>query len=988
MSSTTPTIPGLFDGPDDILAPLNDEQHAAVTHGEGPLLIVAGAGTGKTQVITRRIAWLITTKRARPDEILALTFTEKAAAEMETRVDQLVPYGYVGATISTFHAFCDSLLRQHAVELGLTTQLRVDTPAEILVFLREHLFELGLNRYAPLGRPETHLRALLSVFDRARDEDVSPEDYLAFARSLAEDGAGDPEKSERAAAEAEKAHAYEVFQRLLHEHGRIDFGSQISLALRLLRERAYLRREYQDRFRYILVDEFQDTNHVQFELLKLLAGKRGNVTVVGDDDQSIYRFRGAKVENLLAFQEAFPGATVTVLRRNYRSGQVILDVAHRLIRYNNPHRLEDQLGYEKALIADRDVEATVDHVHLRTASDEADHIARDVAAAIANGASPRDFAILARTHAGLDPMAQALRVNGIPFRRVGMRGLYTRPEVQLCLNVLRSVADPNDDTAVHQVLADPFFGADAQDVARLGAAARRSNRPVLKLAEQAVAEPVAKSEGKDIAPQSREAFQRVLELFGRLTAEAAHRPTKEVLYVFVTESGLLEQLSNTESLDAEEQVQNLGKLLSIADRVSPLLRTDRVDHFIRHLDLLIEMGDDPSAAEVEFDENAVHLLTVHNAKGLEFPVVYLVQLVEGRFPGYKRGDALPFPNELRSGEDDTRDAHYREERRLFYVGLTRARDRVVLTHADDYGGMRRSKPSRFVTEALNLITPPESPGPSSALETIGRHAPPAHSSPAELEPLPPDAPLRVSHNQISTYAECPLRYRYAFVLNVPPGPDPARMYGIAMHHALRVYHQARIRGLPITGDEVLSVFEHAWSSEGFLSREHEDMRLDEGRSALQRFMEQQDKVKPPLAVEREFRFKLDATTITGRWDRIDERKEGIVLVDYKTADVDGPDDATKRARDDARDGQLGLYALAYKEMHGVVPSAVELYFVQSEIVGTARVKPEHLSRAAERVHTAADGIRRRVFPARPSGQRCGTCAFARVCPSSVTRGGS
>jgi DNA helicase-2/ATP-dependent DNA helicase PcrA len=209
-----------------------------------------------------------------------------------------------------------------------------------------------------------------------------------------------------------------------------------------------------------------------------------------------------------------------------------------------------------------------------------------------------------------------------------------------------------------------------------------------------------------------------------------------------------------------------------------------------------------------------------------------------------------------------------------------------------------------------------------------------------------------------------------------------------MHHAVRVYHQSRIRGLPITTEEVLSVFEQAWSSEGFLSREHEDLRMAEGRKVVKRFVEQQESTKQPLAVEREFRFKLGATTVSGRWDRIDERDGGIVLVDYKTADVEGSDEAMKRARDDARNGQLGLYALAYKEMHDVIPAAVELHFLQSEQVGSAAVKADHLSRAVERVHEAAQGIRGREFPARPSGLKCGTCAFARVCPSSVTRGGS
>ncbi len=332
---------------------LHPEQRDAVTHGEGPLLIVAGAGTGKTQVITHRIAWLIAEKKARPEQVLALTFTDKAAAEMESRVDQLVPYGLVGATIATFNAFCDRLVREHAVELGLTSRLRVESQAEILVFLRERLFELGLERYLPLGQPDSHLRALTGLFDRARNEDVAPDRYRAFADQLAAAAGEDPERADRAADELEKARVYAKFEELLMGAGRIDFGSQIRLALRLLRERPHVRREIVDRWRWILVDEFQDTNHVQFEMVRLLAGERRNLTVVGDDDQSIYRFRGARIENLLQFLDVYTDAKQVLLKRNHRSGQRILDDAHRLIRANNPWRLESQRGWDKRLLAQR-----------------------------------------------------------------------------------------------------------------------------------------------------------------------------------------------------------------------------------------------------------------------------------------------------------------------------------------------------------------------------------------------------------------------------------------------------------------------------------------------------------------------------------------------------------------------------------------------------------------------------------------------------------
>jgi len=481
---------------------LHPEQRDAVSHGTGPLLIVAGAGTGKTQVVTHRIAWLISRKLARPEQIVALTFTEKAAAEMESRVDQLVPYGLVGATIATFNAFCDRLIREHAVELGLTSRLRVESQAEILVFLRERLFELGLERYLPLGRPDTHLESLTALFDRARNEDVSPEQYAAFAAKLQAEAGDDPEKRDRAEAEVEKARAYARYESLLFRSGRVDFGSQIRLALRLLRERAHVRREVQDRWRWILVDEFQDTNHVQFELVRLLAGERRNLTVVGDDDQSIYRFRGAKIENILQFLDVYADAKQVLLKRNHRSGQRILDDAHRLIVFNDPARMEAQRGWDKRLVAQRVDRATgqpltgvVEHRAFASGRDECEWVADAIATALERGAARAgDFAVLARAHIHLDPFAVALQARGVRFRRVGMRGLYSRPEVLLCLNALRAVADP-DGGASHPVLGDPLFGADPVDLARIGSRAKRTNRGFLRIAR-------ASAEGREPAVES------------------------------------------------------------------------------------------------------------------------------------------------------------------------------------------------------------------------------------------------------------------------------------------------------------------------------------------------------------------------------------------------------------------------------------------------------------------------------------------------------
>jgi DNA helicase-2/ATP-dependent DNA helicase PcrA len=967
--------------PDPILADLTDAQRAAVTHGEGPLLILAGAGTGKTRVITRRIAYLIAARRARPEEILALTFTDRAAAEMEERVDLLVPYGYADVWISTFHAFGDRVLREQALHLGLRPDFRVLSQAEQLVFLRDHLFALPLRRLRPLGDPARHLEALQALFSRAKDEDVPPEEYLAYARQALADaeGRGDAAALSEAGKQEELAETYAACARLMAERSLLDFGDQVVLTLRLFREHPEVLRRYRERFRYLLVDEFQDTNYAQWALVRLLAEARRNVTVVGDDDQSIYKFRGAAASNLQAFRETFPEATPVVLTESYRSPQPILDAAYRLIQHNNPERLEVQAGVAKRLTAQKGGGSPPAYLPFDTLSAEADGVASRIAERVAAGTwRHRDVAILVRAHRDADPFLRALNMQGIPWRCSGNQGLYAREEVRLLVSFLRALADPGDGPSLFHLAASDLYRMPHEDLAVVGSRARRLRRPLGWVL--AHLEELPEASKIEVSPEGRAAAARLLKDLEQYRRIALERPTGQVLYLFLSESGWLQRLLGAASPAAEAEAQNLGRFFSLVQEASALLRLDRVAEFVPHLDALREAGDDPAAAEADADMDAVQVVSVHKAKGLEFPAVFLVNLVADRFPSRSRREPLPLPEALVKDRLPAGDPHLAEERRLFYVGMTRAMRELFLTAARDHGGGRPRKVSRFVLEALDLAKDEVRPYRVSAAEALLRHAPPAQVEEG-AGALLPEGPLRLSFYQVDDYRTCPLKYKFIHLLRVPVREHHAIAYGRALHEAISAFLRARAAGRAMAEAELLRAFDAAWTNEGFLSREHEELRRAAGEAALRRFLrDEAARDAAPARVELPFGVRLAGEWFEGRWDRIDERDGRVTIVDYKSSEVAEQREADRRARESL---QLKLYALAYGEAHGRLPDRVELRFVESGLAGAHAPDAAWAADALEAVRAAAAGLRARDFTARPGYLQCSTCPFRQICPSTA-----
>jgi DNA helicase II / ATP-dependent DNA helicase PcrA len=970
-----------------LLADLTARQRKAVTHGEGPLLIVAGAGTGKTTVITRRIAWLIAEKLARPSEILALTFTDRAALEMTERVDQLVPYGYTDSVISTFHAYGDRLLREHAIEAGLSDRATVLSRPEQIIFLREHLFELPLERLRPLGDPTRFLGALVTLISRARDEDLLPADYRAAVDRLAVRAAERPDDAalaEDLGLQRELAGLYDAYEQLMRANDRLDFGDQVSMALRLLRDHASILEEERAKFRYILVDEFQDTNHAQFELVKLLADG-GNLTVVGDDDQSIYRFRGAALSNILGFRAAYPRSASVVLVDNFRSRQPILDASHRLIKHNDPNRLEAREGLDKRLKARaaftrKGRAEPIELLTFATGSDEADGVAQRIAASIQGGRRAGDHAVLVRGNRDADPFLRSLNMLRVPWRFSGTAGLYQQPEVRLLISFLRAVNDADDSVSLYDLATSELFGLAAADVTL---ALNRASRRRMSLSA-ALREAVDRPEDAAFGRRAFEVVHRLLASIDQHRSMSSERSSGELLYHFISASGWLARLSAEARETGDARLANVARFFEIVRHQGSLLRDDRLPFLVAQLDTLIETGDDPSTADIGPDDgDAVQVLTYHKAKGLEFSLVYMVGLVEDRFPSRTRGDRLQLPDALLPEQGDAAEMHLAEERRLFHVGMTRAKEELTLSWAQDYGGRRARRMSQFVLEALDLppATPIEALRPSAA-EQLARHQLPARSPVAPSRPTLSDRPLSLSFGQVNDYLDCPAKYRFGHVIRIPTPPSHAMVYGRALHAAVQAFHRQQMAGRAMNLEELLVALDANWESIGFLTREHEEARHDAARTALTRFWnEQQADPARPSAIESDFAFQFGRDRVRGRYDRVDIEADGrVIITDYKSSDVRDPGTASRRARESL---QLSIYALAHEAQHGRLPDELSLHFLESGIVGRSEPSEKRLQKAQEKVAAAAAGIRAQQFDATPQPVKCGFCPFREICPDAA-----
>ncbi len=644
----------------DLLSSLNPEQRAAVQQTDGPLLILAGAGSGKTRVIAHRIAYLIEHGLSDPARVLAVTFTNKAADEMRARVERLLGVDCRSMWVSTFHSLCARLLRREAPHIGLSRDFVIYDSTDQLATIKQALRELNFDdsSFQP--------RLVLSRISHAKNRMEGPEVF---------DNAWNPR-------DQQTGRLYSLYLRMLREASALDFDDLLLKTVELFEKSEPVRQRYSDKFRYVMVDEYQDTNRPQYLLVQQLASRHRNLCVVGDPDQSIYKWRGADLRNILDFERDFPEATVVRLERNYRSTQVILDAASAVIAQNRHRR-------EKRLYTDRHGGVKLLYYRAGDDLDEAEFIARNARIALRDD-TENTVAILYRTNAQSRTLEDALRRSGTPYRIIGGVRFYERKEIKDALAYLKLVLTPHDNVSLRRVINVPARGigkAVMDALERLEVPSDVGTAPLLEGLP-----PVASNnslwtrlvlgvERRLLSPRASASLAGFRDLITALAAMAPTEPVSVALGRVLDQSGYLRDLREERSEDADGRIENLMELVSAAREYEARSPEPSLAGFVDQLSLLSDVDEEAGARDAR-----VLMMTLHSAKGLEFPVVVIAGMEEGLFP------------HSRSMDDES---GLEEERRLCYVGLTRAQRRVVLTSAArrrSFGDYQATDPSRFIDE--------------------------------------------------------------------------------------------------------------------------------------------------------------------------------------------------------------------------------------------------------------------------------------------------
>ncbi|MFH1610601.1 MAG: UvrD-helicase domain-containing protein [Patescibacteria group bacterium] len=967
---------------------LNKEQLEAVEHTLGTLLIVAGAGTGKTTVITEKIAYLVNEKKIKADEILALTFTDKAAGEMEERVDKILPYGYTDLWIMTFHSFCERILKAHGLDIGIANDFKLLNSTEQWMLVRENLDKFNLDYYKPLGNPTKFVHALVNHFSRCKDEEISPEEYLEYADKLKMDldtmeSTGGEDATSEVKRLQEISNAYHVYQQLLLDNSSLDFGDLINYTLKLFRKRPNILKKYQYQFKYVLVDEFQDTNWAQYGLVKLLVGDGNNLTVVGDDDQSVYAFRNASMSNILYFKKDFPNTKEKFLNQNYRSSQNILDLAYNFIQLNNPERLEVKLNEKKKnnqlskkLKSNLDQQGIIEHLHYSTAQQEVEGVINKVIElSKEKDFSFNDVAVLVRANNQAEAFLNGLRNAGIPFNFVASKGLYSKEVIMDVLAYIKLLDNYHESLAMWRVLNFPMMNIKVEDLMEIS---RFSQRKTLSLYE-------ACQKISMLSNLEEETVRKVNKIMGLIathTKLTKEKNTKAVVLQFLQDFNYSKWLLNK---DDNKSFIYINLFIKKIDEFEKSFDDKSVKNFMRLTELELESGEQGSLSkELEEGPESVKVMTIHAAKGLEFKYVFVVNLVDKRFPSMDRKDPIILPDELIKEIIPSGDVHLQEERRLFYVAMTRAKSGLYLTSAQDYGGTRKKKLSRFIYE-IGLDSEPEIEKKDSKEQKQEFNIQTVDVKNSKVQ-----VPTSFSYSQLKGYETCPYQYYLGFILKIPVTGKAVFSYGKTMHSALQKFMALIKQSGDIRQDdlfnkkdndkkvlpsekELIDIYRESWIDDWYESKEQKQEYKKQGEKSLKNLYRQVKENTPKvIELEKGFNFKIKDYSIRGVIDRVDHVGDNKVeIIDYKT----GRAKTEKTVEKD----QLLMYQMAAKETFNWNIDKLTFYYLDNNMQVSFLGTDEEIDKQKEKMLERIKQIRSADFNATPNKFKCQYCDFKNMC---------
>lgn len=946
---------------------LSSQQHKAIECRTGPLLILAGPGTGKTRVILAKIDDLLSSGIS-PHEILAMTFSRKAVEEMEDRLSQQIPEAVGRVEICTIHSFCVELVQRYAFRLGFGRRTQLLSEAGSFLLFRQLVHKTPASQLSKGILSDQFLRELLAFFQECKDNGIWPEELVEYAHALPEESDDEiGQKSEW----VKITETYQIFQSHCFERGLLDFGDALMTAVRLLEDHPLIREQVQNEYQAILVDEFQDTSWIQIKLLKLLAKPSTHVAVVGDDDQAIYRFRGASFAAFRFFSESFPGHETVALTETFRLPPAVAQAATQLISKNGSQRFVP----DKKLESKSSISSKVQILQYASFEDEAAETAKSIQKLLEAGVSPSEIAVLARSHSHLESFVEYGTSLGLPLAKSSVRSLYQAPVLQDLLALLRIIYDPMDSVSYLRFLTTPWMNLKADELFKLMENVRFRDEQIFSLIQRL--HEVTASELK-ISETLHQQLRDFHQLLVELRSQSARISTSELLFEIYEKKQLIEKIKKLPE-DEIELLKIFHQMVSdwelLQDRrefrsLFPVLE----DSFEQN----IRLAEETAPAE---SQNQIRLLTVHASKGLEFKYVFILSLVGRRFPSNFNRKSVEIPKAFRHEEAPNKEAHEAEERRLLYVGMTRAKEQLVLSCIEKKG----TKPSLFLAQDLKDCPSVEWNKIDATQEKWLLQKPKRLWDEWKQSKARKGSPLHLSYTQLKDYDDCPQRYWFKYDLRIPLPPVARMSFGSAVHEALEIFYKKLLsvqdaKDLDIPSKEDLltyfdTSFKNFKASDPDLTGEH----YEKGREALASYYDlEYPKIKKPVAVEEKFKLTLGEHTLTGKIDRVDPDGDGVRIIDYKTgrSKTNENEDHKKEADESL---QFSIYALAAKEFFGWKVNDLSFYFLMDHSELSTTRTSEQIEATKLKIMGLAESISRREFNPKP-GFACQWCDFRNLCP--------